>query len=76
MIKLPTPTAARLASAIRIHGVYPLLSRPFTPALFVGVVVAAEEVGEVGEVAAEEADEVDDVGELLLAALGGPMLPP
>lgn len=59
MINPPTPKATRPTSAIRTHWALLLLSKLFTPALFVGVVVAAEEVEE-----------------LLLAALGGPTLPP
>lgn len=55
MIKPPTPKATRPTSAIKTNWALLLLSMLFTPALFVGVVVADE---------------------LLLAALGGPILPP
>jgi len=45
-IKLPIPIATRLANAARNHRALPLVSVPLVPALFVGVVVAAEEVDE------------------------------
>jgi hypothetical protein len=46
MIKLPTPTASNPVKAIAIHCVLPPVSTPLIPALFVGLVVAAEEVEE------------------------------
>jgi len=88
MIQLPIVTTTRPINAARTQLKLPLVSRPLTPALFVGVVVGAEEVVaedfDSEEVVAEEVDsevvaeEVDseEVDELVLEALAGPKLPP
>jgi hypothetical protein len=56
VIKLPTATATRPGNITRTHRATPPVSRSFTPALAVEVVVAAEEVDE-PEVDEPEVDE-------------------
>jgi hypothetical protein len=46
IIKLPTPTAKSPVKATITHCALPLASAPFIPALFVGLVLAAEDVEE------------------------------
>jgi hypothetical protein len=59
VIKLPTATATRPGNITRTHRATPPVSRSFTPALAVEVVVAAEEVAEVDEPEVDE-PEVDE----------------